>query len=297
MKNSSYYSAGAGSGLNREINYEFLIVNSAGHQLMTNIAPIHRANGSLDFCMLFIDSGKLELHVRDDIKIISCGELIFLPPRTEYGYCQHSAGETSFFWIHFTGYGVASLFKECLLSYNDIISTGQRDLITDNIKAICGELMRRGPCFDVMNKSIFLYMLSVLGRENGASSDKKYRPESIAASLEFIHNNFCGDISADELAQMEHLSVSRYRSVFRHTTGVPLKSYIINLRMNKAHELLEQTDLSVADVAEMVGYHDQLYFSRLFKKYASSSPNQYRKRLADEYPPPAWEDENSGQNR
>ena len=53
--------------------------------------------------------------------------------------------------------------------------------------------------------------------------------------------------------------------------------YLTELRINKAKELLSGDDLSVQDVAEMVGYQDLKYFSKLFKRITGVSPSDYKK--------------------
>ena len=53
--------------------------------------------------------------------------------------------------------------------------------------------------------------------------------------------------------------------------------YLTELRINKSKELLCSDDLSVQDVAELVGYRDLKYFSRLFKKTTGVSPSDYKK--------------------
>ena len=55
--------------------------------------------------------------------------------------------------------------------------------------------------------------------------------------------------------------------------------YVITLRMNHARRLMTQTDLAVREIAEAVGYPDQLYFSRLFKKRTGFPPSTYRRNL------------------
>ena len=54
--------------------------------------------------------------------------------------------------------------------------------------------------------------------------------------------------------------------------------FIVSLRVNNAQILLEQTNYSIYEIAKIVGYDDQLYFSRLFRKQKGVSPSQYRKR-------------------
>ena len=84
------------------------------------------------------------------------------------------------------------------------------------------------------------------------------------------------NIDVKTLADMEGLSVSRYRTLFREMTGLAPTEYIINLKIERACELLFCTAYSVTDIAAMCGYTDVLYFIRLFKKKTGTTPGKYK---------------------
>ena len=74
------------------------------------------------------------------------------------------------------------------------------------------------------------------------------------------------------------MSVSWFIRNFKKYTGMTPMQFIVSLRVNNAQILLEQTNYSIYEIAKIVGYDDQLYFSRLFRKQKGVSPSQYRKR-------------------
>ena len=73
------------------------------------------------------------------------------------------------------------------------------------------------------------------------------------------------------------LSSSYLCRIFKEETGLSMNAYITNLRMSKAGELLNDTNSYIKEVAISVGFEDQLYFSRLFKRYSGVTPSEYRK--------------------
>jgi len=89
--------------------------------------------------------------------------------------------------------------------------------------------------------------------------------------------NYGTDIDISEYAAECNISTSRFLHLFKESTGTSPQNYIISIRIKKACELLENTDLSILKVAEQVGICDQNYFSRLFKKHMGISPSEYRK--------------------
>jgi AraC family transcriptional regulator of arabinose operon len=86
-------------------------------------------------------------------------------------------------------------------------------------------------------------------------------------------------LSVAALARWSRLSPSRLAHLFRESLGVSPMQYVERLRIERAKQLLEHSDLPVAAVARRVGFADPFHFSRRFKKSAGSSPSEYRERL------------------
>ena len=99
----------------------------------------------------------------------------------------------------------------------------------------------------------------------------------IRRALIYIHQNYEKEISVPFLAELAHLSPSRFRALFREATGLSPLDYLLVLRLNHARQLMLQTGSSIGEVARAVGYEDQLYFSRIFKKRTGLSPSAYRR--------------------
>ncbi len=72
------------------------------------------------------------------------------------------------------------------------------------------------------------------------------------------------------------MSVSWFARVFKRHTGTSPQQYLINVRINKAKELLVSSTYNISKIAEIVGYYNPLYFSRVFKKHTGCSPSEYR---------------------
>ena len=91
-----------------------------------------------------------------------------------------------------------------------------------------------------------------------------------------MHNKFDENLSVDDYADICNLSSSRFTHIFTKTLGISPKQYLIKIKIEKAIELLENTELPIARIAELVGIADCNYFSRIFKKHTSHSPKFYR---------------------
>jgi len=98
-------------------------------------------------------------------------------------------------------------------------------------------------------------------------------------SLKYIHARLRHKISVGELAALEYLGESRYRELFRRETGMSPSEYIEAQRTERAKDMLDGGDMTVAEVALAVGYADPHYFQRVFKKREGMTPGAYRKLL------------------
>jgi AraC-like DNA-binding protein len=83
------------------------------------------------------------------------------------------------------------------------------------------------------------------------------------------------------LSALSGLSVSLFSSLFKCATGYAPIEFFIRLRMQRACELLRETTLSIKEVATLLGYSDQFYFSRIFKSVNGVAPSYYRLQIAE----------------
>lgn len=104
-------------------------------------------------------------------------------------------------------------------------------------------------------------------------------PRMIAKAKKYMEDYYSKDITLKEVANVVNLSPSYFSNLFVRHTGLSYTDYMIKVRIDKAKELLKQTDLKVHEIAEMVGYPNCVYFIRLFKKAVGETPGEYKSRL------------------
>lgn len=102
----------------------------------------------------------------------------------------------------------------------------------------------------------------------------------VERSVEFMKGHLREPLTVAALAALANLSRSHYTASFRRVTGYAPLSYLNHLRMQRAVQLLNATDLSVKQISEQLGFSDQFYFSRAFSKMHNHSPSEHRRRYA-----------------
>lgn len=111
-------------------------------------------------------------------------------------------------------------------------------------------------------------------------STTRNTPAQIASILkDYISIHYCLDINLNLIAGNMNYSSSYLTKIFDKQFNQSPSKFLISLRMQKAQQLLlHNPELSIRQIGESVGYHDQGYFSRIFKKQVGLSPLEYREK-------------------
>ena len=110
-----------------------------------------------------------------------------------------------------------------------------------------------------------------------AISTLKHRM-AVRKALNMINERIQDPPTLAELASFSGLSRTYLSYIFKEVTGMRLQEYLIQVRLNKAKELLSQIDLKVKQIAYEVGFTDPNYFCRAFKKKMGLNPTNWRLR-------------------
>jgi AraC family transcriptional regulator len=90
---------------------------------------------------------------------------------------------------------------------------------------------------------------------------------------DYIEANLDGDLSLHLLAQIAGLSLSHFKTLFRHTAGLPLHQYVIRRRVERARLLLAQGDLPISRVALAAGFTHQSHMARHVRRLLGVAPS------------------------
>jgi AraC family transcriptional regulator of arabinose operon len=104
--------------------------------------------------------------------------------------------------------------------------------------------------------------------------------EQIDRSVEFMKGHVSEPLQVATLAALVNLSRSHYTTLFRRVTGYAPLSYLNHLRMQRAVQLLNGSDLPIKQISDQLGFSEQFYFSRAFSKMHNHSPTEHRRRYS-----------------
>jgi AraC family transcriptional regulator len=127
-------------------------------------------------------------------------------------------------------------------------------------------------------------ILAELCRLNGApieTTKSGLAPWAERRCIELMRARYMEDIGLEELAAEARLSQFHFARMFKNSVGVPPRVYLTQLRVEKACELLEHTDLPITQIAMEVGYSSNQVLARVFVKHRRMSPSNYRKAVRE----------------
>jgi AraC family transcriptional regulator len=119
---------------------------------------------------------------------------------------------------------------------------------------------------------------------NHATLDLKWKTFSgglagyrLRRATEFIEESLAEDLSLAEIAQAADLSPYHFARAFKQSTGVTPLRYLMERRIERAKQLLADTELPIVEVSYKVGFKSQSHFTTLFRRLTATTPRAYRK--------------------
>lgn len=100
--------------------------------------------------------------------------------------------------------------------------------------------------------------------------------DAIYKAIRYIRENYMKKITLEEVAQYVHFSPSYFSKIFKDETGSAFNLYLNRIRVENSKRLLMDNSISLVDVANIVGFEDQSYYSKVFKKITGKTPGRYR---------------------
>ncbi|EGD47793.1 transcriptional regulator, AraC family [Ruminiclostridium papyrosolvens DSM 2782] len=190
--------------------------------------------------------------------------------QTEHTLSEVSLGD----FINFvSGRESGSFIKLKVSQKNDIIVLLNRILKEQTNDQLGSELLNY-----LMLMELFVLISRALKAEweNSIKNKSPKIKELMQSAIQFVHNNFEREISITDIAKYVFLSPSYFTRAFKENTGLSPMQYLLNIRIKRACELLQETDQKVGEIALSVGFSNQQRFNDMFKKQTNMTPMQYR---------------------
>jgi AraC family transcriptional regulator, arabinose operon regulatory protein len=208
-------------------------------------------------------------------------QLLVIPPNTPHSYGAAKREPWTIHWFHIVGTNVP-------IYLDKLEVTAQKPLVR-----LTGDVRFFSPFEDVLDwlehgstlkhltyatHALWHLMGVILHHKEEVSRDQVDGRERVARSIEFMKKHLQEPLHIETLAAVVKLSRSHYTSLFVRVMGYAPLRYLNHLRMHRAVQLLNTTNLSIKEISDRLGFSDQFYFSRAFSKMHGHAPSEHRRR-------------------
>lgn len=241
-----------------------------------------RKKGTNQHILIYCTVGGGWLSVNGTRTSINKNQYFIIPNNLPHSYGSNIKDPWSIYWVHFSG-NLAFEFTDNQ-NYIKSIPITKESRITDRIKLFEEILQSLEMGFDKENLIYAnICMLHFLASIKYIDQFRQIKSEKVTDKIEsailYMRENLDKNLDLKSISNKIGLSQSHFSSIFRQRTGRSPMDYFIKLKVQRACQYLDHTNMKVKDIAHQIGIDDQYYFSRIFKKTMGDSPLNYRKKL------------------
>lgn len=253
-----------------------LLVTDVGYYPEARDHLMQRPRGAGETVVIVCTSGTGWARVGDVEHRVSARTALVIPAGVPHAYGADAARPWTIWWSHLRGTDVAELvgvlevsaarpivpvrsLDRAVALLDEILSGMERDQSPVRLVAAAGAAWK-------------LLTQIAVDRVIPAPGDPLQR------AMTFLSDRLDGSVSVGELARLVGVSPSHLTAMFRRATGGGVLAHHTALKMARARQLLDVSDLQVGEIARELGYSDPFYFSRHFRRHHGTSPSDYRAR-------------------
>ncbi len=216
-------------------------------------------------------------YVTEQGKVLSAprGSLVYIPEGSQYRFTTSSHGEppdTVLVEFCLTDGEPFALTQDVEV----LFSLSEDGPIARMIKKIVDEYIMPSTSYLKLNRDIFALLALVSSKlEKGNLSRRGF--QTIEKGIRYLQKDGKQELSIEEIAKMCFVTPVYFRRLFRAYTGMSPNEYRIKRKIERAKDIMEKSEISIAEISELLGYEDPSYFWRAFKKEVGMSPSAYQK--------------------
>lgn len=208
-------------------------------------------------------------------QIVREGSFFQFFPKAVFDYGPGPGEAWDEFYFTLEGKRVEEWLETWLTEYERVRQTDSDDAQKSKIDRIFA-LMESGVPANLDRAALLVESLAYEWAASGRRGPAPDREDVSAKLLDDLAASIHQPFDADAVCERHHISLSTLRRIVHKHTGYPLNEYVHRLKIAEAKNILLNTRKSVKDTADLLGFKDVFYFSRLFKKYVGRSPRDFR---------------------
>lgn len=263
-----------------------LYITDIGYFPNAKYHHIARSTPISQYVFIYCVNGTGWFSIDDETYSVSKNQYFILPANIPHSYGSTTKEPWTIYWLHFKGRfaryyaegqakpteiksNIYSRISGRIELFEEMFHTLELGFNTDNILYSC---------------SVFHHFLGTLNylkqyRNAGKVTDTESEESDIvAAAIHYMKENIETKVTLADISKYVGYSQSYFSMVFSKRIGYPPTTYFNMLKIQKACQMLDLTDMKINQICHKIGIDDCYYFSRLFSKIMNISPREYKKR-------------------
>ncbi len=222
------------------------------------------------YVLHIVTKGSATLKIRENEYAVKRGDIFFAFPAVLY--FLDASEDFEYIYISFMGSGAAALLSRCNVT--------PQNPVYEDFSFLCPmfeSAIRRitSKNSNMLTEGVLYYALSFLDKEESELEPKKSGDGLFETIVNYVDHHYREpDLSLRRLADTFSYTEKYLSSLFKKHMQLGFNSYLNNLRVQYANELIEKGASSIAEIAATAGYKDYSYFSRVFKKRTGKTPTE-----------------------
>jgi AraC-like DNA-binding protein len=234
-----------------------------------------------NFKIVFVVKGKGYLLLGKEETCIQAGDMFILFPREVHYYHANPDDPWELMWVCLNGTSFEDMLKSIGITkehciFSNIVNQSVKDMLGDIINDLRTNPDSTNQLYSIGTLCILLSRIQKAIENSNLSAENRQKQTVIEQVTNFIEANSHMPLNVNVLCEYINYSRSYLSRVFKTETGYSIPEYINHVRINHAKQLLEETELSIQEIAISVGFPDAFYFSKMFKKQLGISPSNYK---------------------
>ena len=234
-----------------------------------------REDGADQYILIYCIEGRGMIEVEDQKYQIGRSDAFCIPRNRRHKYYADKEEPWSILWVHFKGDSTKYFpLEECKIVHLNSRHSDNRMMVL--FKLLFRVLERNYTLgnFIYISQILSLILAEVYYREK--IDESTTQDKHVTQVIRFMYQNLYRNLTLEEIAEEVQLSKSYLNAIFKTQTGHSPVEFFIHLKMQEACKLLKSTSMYIYEVSTKLGYTDQYYFSRIFKKVVGVSPKDYK---------------------
>lgn len=210
---------------------------------------------------------------------LTAGQVFLMPPNAVCSYAADKEDPWRYYWIEFNGLQAKSAIKRAGFTPHQLVYSARDNSPHNQILNIFSDIIK-STSEDVFFVTGKLYQLlhEIIQSSKFKIDNKKNDITNLylRVALDFIKENYQYNISIEDIANHCNLNRNYFTRLFKDELEITPSQFLIRYRLNIAADLLKNSDWSISDISNHIGYANQFNFSSAFKKHYQVSPFDWR---------------------